>query len=436
MEGDTIVALSTPPGESGIAVVRVSGPEPIDISTAWRPGAGRGASRKLFLRMLRDGAASRSTRRSSPSCALPRATRAKTWWKSRATGACRSSRTSSRKSCGAARGSPSPASSRSGRFSTERWTSRRRRPSPISSRQKRSSSARGARAARGERSRGRCARSRRRCSTSSPSSRCRSISPKRRCRCIPREKRARPREADARAIAALLESEIAGAKLRRGIRVTIVGAAQRRQEQPLQRAPRRGARDRLPRSRNDEGHSPREDPRRRLHVPPRGHGRDRRDALRDRGERDHDRREAAALAATSFCSSSTEARRYRDGDESRVSRASRRRSSSACSTRTTSGCGFAPARRARFSECDDVIAVSALSGKGSRICDAWIFDKGGQARRRRDLGRERIAVNARQAAALREADEALARLEDLDRRRRSRRGSERRSEGARTGSAR
>jgi tRNA modification GTPase len=59
-----------------------------------------------------------------------------------------------------------------------------------------------------------------------------------------------------------------------------------------------------------------------------------------------------------------------------------------------------------------VIAVSATTGEGLDDLKTWIFAKtvkGDSA----ELGRERIAVNARQAAALRDADEALARLETL-----------------------
>jgi tRNA modification GTPase len=54
MEGDTIIALSTPPGESGIAVVRLSGPRAVDILDALAPGARRGASHKLSRRVLKD----------------------------------------------------------------------------------------------------------------------------------------------------------------------------------------------------------------------------------------------------------------------------------------------------------------------------------------------------------------------------------------------
>jgi tRNA modification GTPase len=54
MEGDTIVALSTPPGESGIAVVRVSGPEAISILGALAPGSRRLAPRKIYRKILRD----------------------------------------------------------------------------------------------------------------------------------------------------------------------------------------------------------------------------------------------------------------------------------------------------------------------------------------------------------------------------------------------
>jgi len=56
MEGDTIVALGTPPGESGIAVVRISGPEAFDILASLARGVPREAPRKLSLVILRDGA--------------------------------------------------------------------------------------------------------------------------------------------------------------------------------------------------------------------------------------------------------------------------------------------------------------------------------------------------------------------------------------------
>ncbi len=57
----------------------------------------------------------------------------------------------------------------------------------------------------------------------------------------------------------------------------------------------------------------------------------------------------------------------------------------------------------------DAIAVSALEHEGLENVRAWIFERAVR-RSARDLDRERIAVNARQAAALREADEALDRL--------------------------
>jgi len=57
----------------------------------------------------------------------------------------------------------------------------------------------------------------------------------------------------------------------------------------------------------------------------------------------------------------------------------------------------------------DAIAVSALTHDGLEKVRAWIFEKAVK-RAAGDLDRERIAVNARQAASLREADEALARL--------------------------
>ena len=55
MDGDIIAALGTPPGESGIAVVRMSGPGAVDILGALVRGAPREDSRKLSLAILRDG---------------------------------------------------------------------------------------------------------------------------------------------------------------------------------------------------------------------------------------------------------------------------------------------------------------------------------------------------------------------------------------------
>jgi len=53
MDRDTIVALSTPPGESGIAVIRMSGPGAVEILEAMTPGAGRWPPRKLHKCTLR-----------------------------------------------------------------------------------------------------------------------------------------------------------------------------------------------------------------------------------------------------------------------------------------------------------------------------------------------------------------------------------------------
>ncbi len=47
MHGDTIVALSTPPGSSGIAVIRISGPEAAGILETMAPGAGAWEPRTL-----------------------------------------------------------------------------------------------------------------------------------------------------------------------------------------------------------------------------------------------------------------------------------------------------------------------------------------------------------------------------------------------------
>lgn len=59
-----------------------------------------------------------------------------------------------------------------------------------------------------------------------------------------------------------------------------------------------------------------------------------------------------------------------------------------------------------------VIAVSALTGEGLDELRSWIYDKA-MRNEAGELERERIAVNARQAAALQEADQALKRLEGL-----------------------
>ena len=55
MQGDTIVALSTPPGSSGIAVIRISGPDSIGILEAMAPGVRAWDPRTLHNRILRNG---------------------------------------------------------------------------------------------------------------------------------------------------------------------------------------------------------------------------------------------------------------------------------------------------------------------------------------------------------------------------------------------
>lgn len=52
MDRDTIVALGTPPGESAIAVVRLSGPEAIEIAERLAPGSAAAPSHTLALRRL------------------------------------------------------------------------------------------------------------------------------------------------------------------------------------------------------------------------------------------------------------------------------------------------------------------------------------------------------------------------------------------------
>lgn len=55
MDRDTVVALSTPPGASGIAVIRISGSEAVDILDTLAPGAAKWISHKLYRRVLNDG---------------------------------------------------------------------------------------------------------------------------------------------------------------------------------------------------------------------------------------------------------------------------------------------------------------------------------------------------------------------------------------------
>jgi tRNA modification GTPase len=56
MHGDTIVALSTPAGSSGIAVIRLSGPEAVSIIDSLTPGAAEWNPRELHSTVLRDRA--------------------------------------------------------------------------------------------------------------------------------------------------------------------------------------------------------------------------------------------------------------------------------------------------------------------------------------------------------------------------------------------
>ncbi len=54
MDGETIVALSTPPGESGIAVIRMSGPETVAIMDGMCPGAAEWKPRMLHNAVIRN----------------------------------------------------------------------------------------------------------------------------------------------------------------------------------------------------------------------------------------------------------------------------------------------------------------------------------------------------------------------------------------------
>ena len=54
MNGDTVVALSTPPGESGIAVIRLSGPEAVSILEDMTRGAGEWPSHTSHQRQIRN----------------------------------------------------------------------------------------------------------------------------------------------------------------------------------------------------------------------------------------------------------------------------------------------------------------------------------------------------------------------------------------------
>ena len=53
MERDTIVALSTPPGESAIAVVRLSGPQALQIVAQMAPDTERLPSHRLHRCILK-----------------------------------------------------------------------------------------------------------------------------------------------------------------------------------------------------------------------------------------------------------------------------------------------------------------------------------------------------------------------------------------------
>ena len=52
MDGTTVVALSTPPGESGIAVIRMSGTGAVDILDRMVPSAGSWESHKAYKKTL------------------------------------------------------------------------------------------------------------------------------------------------------------------------------------------------------------------------------------------------------------------------------------------------------------------------------------------------------------------------------------------------
>jgi tRNA modification GTPase len=65
---------------------------------------------------------------------------------------------------------------------------------------------------------------------------------------------------------------------------------------------------------------------------------------------------------------------------------------------------------ARLLGVDRVLSLSALCGDGLDELRGWIYDESVTARSVR-VGKERVALNARQAAALKRADEALDRLE-------------------------
>ncbi len=55
MNGDTVVALSTPPGESGIAVIRISGPDAGSILCGMAPAAAHWESHAIHRTILRSG---------------------------------------------------------------------------------------------------------------------------------------------------------------------------------------------------------------------------------------------------------------------------------------------------------------------------------------------------------------------------------------------
>ena len=405
MENDAIVALSTPPGESGIAVVRISGSSAVRILDDMAPGARLApsapspSSRSTTARRRADR---RSARRQS--CAPPRATRGKTWWRSPATEACGSSPDLLDEITRLGARPPLPANSRKERSSTEEWTSRRRRRSPISFRRRRSFQRKIALEQLGERFRARCARSRKRSSRSSPSSRRRSISPKRSAGARPRETLDVARKARA-AIAGSSNPKSPEKAPPRPSRDDPRGP-QRREEQSLTtRSSARNGRS-SPRRRNDETCFARGSTSAASRAASRIRPASPKRAARSR-RRESKIASGGARGGSRFCSSWTEAAGSRTKPPTK-SRGSLRTSFSARSTRAISGCDTRLTRRAGSSARGRDRRLGAHA-RGLEESAGLDIRESGEARRERGLDRERIAVNARQAAALREADEALAR---------------------------
>jgi len=181
----------------------------------------------------------------------------------------------------------------------------------------------------------------------------------------PRETLEAARRARA-SIAALLESEVAGERLRRGLRVTILGAATSERAASTTRSSARNGRSSPPSPERREicfaKGSTSAASRAASRIRPASPKRTARSRRRE--SRSRERRRARRI---SFCSSWTEAEKSRTRREAKFP-GSRRRSFSACSTRATSGRGIRARRRAGCSARGTRSRSRRSRTRGSKAC--------------------------------------------------------------------